>query len=174
MIKGSIWFKLFVVLLFVGISAIGPIGIWGYANGKKALTIETLSHLLSIRDIKKRQIENYFHEKLIDTEVIANSLVVTRYFLEAANMAESTGKPSQSIIEALEKQSHKASAGMGFYDIFLINMTGDILFTTAKEDDLGTNLVSGKYKDTYLAKLFHEALIEPSVSDIDSYEPSEG
>jgi PAS domain S-box-containing protein len=174
MIKGSIWFKLFVVILFVGISAIGPIGIWGYANGKKALTVEALSHLLSVRDIKKRQIENYFHKKLIDTEIIANSLVVTRYFLEAANMAESTGKPPQSIIEALEKQSHKTSSGMGFYDIFLINRTGDILFTIAKEDDLGTNLVSGKYKDTYLAKLFHEALIEQSVSDIDFYEPSEG
>ena len=61
---------------------------------------------------------------------------------------------------------------MGFYDIFVIDTKGNILQTVAKEDDLGTNLVSGKYKDTSLARVFAKGLIEPAISDIEFYAPS--
>jgi hypothetical protein len=60
---------------------------------------------------------------------------------------------------------------MGFYDIFVIDTKGNILQTIAKEDDLGTNLVSGKYKDTSLARTFAKGLVEPAISDIEYYSP---
>jgi methyl-accepting chemotaxis protein len=61
---------------------------------------------------------------------------------------------------------------MGFYDMFIIDSKGNILQTITKEDDLGTNLVSGKYKDTSLARAFNKGLTGPVISDIEFYSPS--
>lgn len=45
----------------------------------------------------------------------------------------------------------------GYYDIFIISPEGDIVYTVFKEKDFATNLNSGLYKDTGLAKVFLKA-----------------
>ena len=67
----------------------------------------------------------------------------------------------------------------GFYDLLLIDGSGNIVYTVSKEVDLGTNLVDGAYQDTNLAKAFQEALqntLSDSVSLVDfaPYAPSLG
>jgi methyl-accepting chemotaxis protein len=42
----------------------------------------------------------------------------------------------------------------GYYDIFLINPQGDIVYTVFKELDFATNLTSGEYADSGLAEAF--------------------
>ena len=44
----------------------------------------------------------------------------------------------------------------GFYDLFLIDGSGHIVYTVSKEVDLGTNLLDGPYQDTNPAKVFQE------------------
>ncbi|ARN74651.1 cache domain-containing protein [Oceanicoccus sagamiensis] len=65
----------------------------------------------------------------------------------------------------------------GYYDLFLINNTGDIFYSVQKEDDFGTNLVSGQYKDSGLAHVFKRAINNPGTvafSDLEHYQPSNG
>lgn len=45
----------------------------------------------------------------------------------------------------------------GFYDIFLINREGEILYSVFKEVDFATSLDHGPYKDTNLAEVFRKA-----------------
>ncbi len=45
----------------------------------------------------------------------------------------------------------------GYYDIFLVNMAGDIVYSVYKEVDFGTNLINGPYRDTNIAEVFLEA-----------------
>ncbi|MDH3814811.1 MAG: HAMP domain-containing protein, partial [Acidobacteriota bacterium] len=45
----------------------------------------------------------------------------------------------------------------GFYDLFLIDGSGHIVYTVAKEVDLGTNLLDGPYQDSNLAAAFQKA-----------------
>ena len=45
----------------------------------------------------------------------------------------------------------------GFYDLLLIDGSGTIVYTVAKEADLGTNLLDGPYQDSNLAAVFQEA-----------------
>ncbi|MBI4008348.1 MAG: hypothetical protein HY354_07595, partial [Planctomycetes bacterium] len=66
-----------------------------------------------------------------------------------------------------------------FYDIFLVDSdTGDIVYTVFKEDDFGTNLYNGKYKDTNIGELARavNAAQDKTVKDVDFqfYEPSNG
>ncbi|WP_019956409.1 methyl-accepting chemotaxis protein [Yoonia vestfoldensis] len=44
-----------------------------------------------------------------------------------------------------------------YYDVFLINTAGDVVYTFAKESDFATNLVSGIYQDSGLAQAFRTA-----------------
>ena len=42
----------------------------------------------------------------------------------------------------------------GYYDIFLIDMNGDVVYTVFKEADFATNLMNGPYADSGLANVF--------------------
>ncbi|MBO3758986.1 methyl-accepting chemotaxis protein [Ciceribacter sp. L1K23] len=80
------------------------------------------------------------------------------------------------------KQYHpgflKHLQAQGYYDVFLINPAGVIVYTVMKERDFGTNLLSGPYKESGLAKVFQTAIQSKdgtvSMSEFESYEPSAG
>jgi len=46
---------------------------------------------------------------------------------------------------------------MGYYDIFLINNDGDIVYSVFKENDFATNLLTGEWADTGLGDAFRQA-----------------
>lgn len=67
----------------------------------------------------------------------------------------------------------------GYYDMFLINPQGDIVYTMFKETDYATNLVSGPCKDSNLAKLVDQVITAKEKNftqlvDFASYAPSYG
>lgn len=66
----------------------------------------------------------------------------------------------------------------GYYDIFLINPEGDIVYTVFKELDFATNLTSGDYADSGLAEAFRLgrdlAPGEVAFVDYTPYAPSYG
>ena len=66
----------------------------------------------------------------------------------------------------------------GYYDIFLFNMQGDLVYTVFKEIDYATNLLTGEYQNTDLGNAFRAARNAPpdSVSffDFEPYAPSHG
>jgi len=45
----------------------------------------------------------------------------------------------------------------GYYDIFLFDVEGNLVYSVFKEDDFATNLNTGKWKDTDLGKVFRAA-----------------
>ncbi|MCK9492188.1 MAG: methyl-accepting chemotaxis protein [Sulfurimonas sp.] len=64
----------------------------------------------------------------------------------------------------------------GLYDIFIVNASGDIVYSVKKEKDFGTNLINGIYADSGLALAFKKASKTPkdnvAFSDFSTYEPS--
>jgi methyl-accepting chemotaxis protein len=67
----------------------------------------------------------------------------------------------------------------GYYDVFLISRNGDIVYSTFKEDDFGTNLKSGEWRTSDLAKVFDTVSDAASAgkiafSDFAPYAPSGG
>lgn len=70
-------------------------------------------------------------------------------------------------------------AQMGYYDIFLIDMHGNIVYTVFKERDFATNLKTGAWKYTGLATVWKSATEstaygEISFVDFAAYSPSHG
>ncbi|WP_019027461.1 diguanylate cyclase domain-containing protein [Colwellia piezophila] len=67
----------------------------------------------------------------------------------------------------------------GYHDIFLFDNDGNLVYTVTKELDYATNMMSGQWKDTDLAKAFRTARDNPEPGflaffDFRSYEPSYG
>lgn len=66
----------------------------------------------------------------------------------------------------------------GYYDIFLIDTEGNIIYSVYKELDYATNLVSGAYSDSGLGDVFRQAMStdgsSTSFSDFRAYAPSYG
>ena len=64
----------------------------------------------------------------------------------------------------------------GYYDLFLINPRGDIIYSVAKERDFATSLKTGPYRKSPLGEVFHRAIVNPSASvdfsDFARYAPS--
>jgi methyl-accepting chemotaxis protein len=63
----------------------------------------------------------------------------------------------------------------GYYDYFLIDLDGNIVYSVTKEADSATNLVGGPVADTGLGKVFRTAMDDPGHSaftDIAPYAPS--
>lgn len=64
----------------------------------------------------------------------------------------------------------------GYYDFFLIDPAGNIIYSVEKEADFATSLNQGPYRDTGLGKVFRAALADPDetvhLSDLERYAPS--
>ena len=134
--------------------------------------------LEAVGTIKKSQIESYFGERFGDVKVLAaNDQVVSALdkFSRVAGM--STGVKSnewQALDDRYNPWFTEYVKGYGYYDLFLISKDGDVVYTQAKESDLGENLVTGKLKSSGLAKVFQKALKQASIVDFEPYAPSNG
>jgi methyl-accepting chemotaxis protein len=67
----------------------------------------------------------------------------------------------------------------GYYDVFLFDPNGDLLYTASKESDFGTNLVGGPYRESGLGEAFRTARQEAkpgtvAFADFRAYAPSHG
>ncbi|BFM50429.1 methyl-accepting chemotaxis protein [Marinomonas sp. THO17] len=64
----------------------------------------------------------------------------------------------------------------GYYDLFLIDTKGDIVYSVFKEVDFGTSLENGPYKDSGIARAYREAMQAKEgayiFSDFSLYTPS--
>ena len=60
------------------------------------------------------------------------------------------------------------------YDVFMIDKNGNILYTVAKDNDLGANILGGSYSSTKFANIYKKTLSDKKVyfSDLERYEPS--
>ena len=88
------------------------------------------------------------------------------------------GSSYSLIHEAIHTRARDFLEKRGYYDLFIVSNAGDVIYTVVKEDDYGTNLNTGKYKDSGLAKVYREALLldDDSVAfqDFSPYAPSYG
>ncbi len=145
-------------------------------------TVETLRQnafekLAVVQEMKRSRIEEYFRERLADVNVLSQNSIVSqgmKAFAAAFDTEErKTGGPLWlSAEEKFGKWLRSYAESYRYYDLLLICHDGDVIFSTAKESDLGQNLLTGSLKKSPLAKCFAKAVKEPAVQDYEPYEPS--
>lgn len=165
------------IILFMVISLL-PLGISTYSNLTRTIeTIQTqvFNKLIAVRDIKKNRIEDYFQERYGDI-IVLSGISDIKGSLADFTQVFSLGTKSVEYTTIKSKYEQFLSLYIeeyGYYDLFLINLEGDIVYSVAQEADFGTNLLHGPYKNTNLATAFKNVNQQPILVDYQYYQPSE-
>jgi len=126
------------------------------------------------------QLEKYFNDRFLNIELLSRSFDVEQILTKAAPLYEAAGGNLRDPLFQTEISIHAPflrsfREKSGDYDLFVVTTRGDIIYSVAGENDLGTNLKGGPYKDTSLARAYREALQgNVTITDYDFYEPSGG
>ena len=128
----------------------------------------------------KRRIVSEYLSKKVDA-LIAQYIFITQNPAPVGKKYSFTYSPKykSSYMDAHRKyhlQFHNFLNSFGLYDIFLVNLEGDVIYTDFKEKDFATNLYNGPYAQTGLARVFKKSLNlkegEIAFEDFSPYEPS--
>jgi len=155
-------------------------------ESKDVLLKKSYDSLVSARESKVIQIEKFFHERMGDIHVLANTHDIFGFIDELNALDEQIsidpkGKfpvdnPAVKNITKPHESFFKTYVDdYGYYDIFLINPTdGHVVYSQAKESDYGANLTYGSLKDSGLAEVFNKVKQNQRTTYVDMapYAPS--
>lgn len=182
----SIAFTLPLKLLALALIPIVVVSWSGYQNAAQSIDDMERSKLEDRASINVKFINNWFHETERNLRSWSESQASQEFLATLHTRWKQSGKPLKGFVEspgyqALLKIDDDALVRIAenydyVYDLFLIDREGNILYTVAKEDDLGTNLLGGAYDKTRFAQTFRATLRDgkPHFSDLEHYKPSGG
>jgi methyl-accepting chemotaxis protein len=178
----------FIVLVFAG----GLV----YREQQKRIERKASAHLTTMLMLRESVLRSYFESLRSEVILWSNRSTIVDIMLRVTADFDRRGKASLDEIgrtdigtlqgalkdsgsSLLDERAKRFAAHHRYYDVFFISKEGDILYTVAKEDDSGTNLVDGPYADSGLGRLFR-GLLEADerdqviFEDFSAYSPSGG
>ena len=140
---------------------------------------EAFHKLEALRNVKKNQIEGFFRERLGDISVLSGNATVSSALIAIAHAYQEEGskvggKQWASAVDQYKGWLEQYNREYGYYDLFLIGKGGDVVYTVARESDLGENLMHGSLQSSSLGKLFRKATNGSVLEDFAPYAPSNG
>jgi methyl-accepting chemotaxis protein len=160
-------------------------------EGDMGVLMETTAALLhseneklqAIQDLKIAELQNLFHT----IEASVNVTKDSPYVGDAFNAINRVFKNNSTAInsKAWKTQATKYQSRFedminanGWYDLFLINAQGDVIYTVTRESDLGMNIPTSLLKNTSLGNAFTKVknLVGDGIAigDFQPYAPSNG
>ncbi|MFO6423379.1 methyl-accepting chemotaxis protein [Motilimonas sp. KMU-193] len=134
----------------------------------KALTQQAYDQLSGLWKIKQTQLDNYFSQKQSDLNVL-DSLLLNLQQENATRSAEQYIDNYHALFTTFIEQKN-------YYDLFVINQSGDVFYSVTKEPDYQTNMRNGPYRESGLGEVFQEASQQSGfqIADFAPYTPSKG
>ena len=142
-----------------------------------ALEADAFRRLAAVQEIKRSQVNDFFSERIAD----AGALARTPTTVQALNdFAVAFGYEDGRVGGPVWSQARETygpwlesyAESYGYYDLFLIDRNGNVVFSVAGEADLGQNLQTGPLQDSPLARCFAKALNGTAIQDFAPYAPS--
>lgn len=203
--------KIISLFIIGGLVPLIAIGVLSYYSSSKALEKQAFNQLVSVRNVKQAFINDWFSKRKCDAVTLSrNEMVITavKEFKKAFHQMGTekvrdlyiiknpfpTGKKLEyfdaqdgSDYSKLHARFHpifkQYLEEYGYYDIFLVDAeTGNVVYTVFKELDFGSNLVSGPYNTSNIAKLYKDVNAADTLNDrsyakladFEPYAPSNG
>lgn len=132
---------------------------FSYLSTRQTLNELNYERLIALREIKKSQLYQHFESASASFNVIEHA---------ARQYA------SQLEVDSTHQFFTTLNNELGFYDIFLIDPFGNIVYTVERESDYQTNLVTGPYRQSGLGLVYQKALNNSTIQVVDftPYAPS--
>ncbi|HSO67564.1 MAG TPA: hypothetical protein VLP30_06885, partial [Desulfatirhabdiaceae bacterium] len=171
--------RLVVVFLSVGIIPFVVIGFLAKMVSTNGLESQAYRQLITVREIKKKEVEQVFKRAFTEMEIFARSRdvidllnqLVTYHWTTDTKVDEPmdvTRTEYQQIYAQFGKNMIHFYEDRGYPDIYLICAAhGHVMFTCAKERDLGANLTYGDPKNSSLAGLWKKVVQTKKMAIVD-------
>ncbi|WP_421901871.1 methyl-accepting chemotaxis protein [Maridesulfovibrio sp.] len=181
----SLKLKLITFCVVIGLIPLIVVGTLSVDMASKALSEQAFGQLESVRDAKKKNLQDLVNKWFQEVKLFSNVKevynavgLIGEYALEY----EIPGKPMDVTSEEY-KEVHQYAATpfipfvktLGYDDALLMNDYGRVLFSIKKEKDLGADFKKGQYNNTNLARAFKKAVKGEIVfADFEPYAPMGG
>jgi len=167
----AVWFVLVSLL---------PILLIGYSllrNFETEFQKAVAQQISVIADKKADQIDYYLRSLIQDVNVIVQENATAQAMREFTRVFAQGGPKSEAYrrLDARYRAFFKRFVEVGnYYDLFLISPQGTVVYSQAHETDFGTNLLTGPYRTSGLAKTIRNTLntLENGISEFEFYAPS--
>lgn len=145
---------------------------------KTTIQNQAFNQLESIRAIKKSQVESYL-ETLRSSLLLLNNDPSMVSALNTFTLALADGLTGNAWLAAEQQYAEhfkKINEINSWYDLFLIDIQGNIVFTAAKESDLGVNIKNSSLNQSSIGDVFNRvqrtSIGQVVTSDFMPYPPS--
>ncbi|MFV0350349.1 MAG: response regulator [Halodesulfovibrio sp.] len=177
------------VFLFVatGLLPLIIVGLFGTKLTKDSLLEKSFDQLETVQTIRKVQIEDFFHERVADTQVLADSARIRELQALLNDFAESDHSKSMSsadrtlrykaMVAPYLRNLENHIRAYGYQNLYLVDAEhGHIQLSLNGELEPGDNLSVGSYKKSGLAEAWKGALSSRStfITDFAPYGPRRG
>ncbi|MGM0470841.1 MAG: methyl-accepting chemotaxis protein [Bacillota bacterium] len=170
----SIGMKLNILFITIIIAGVGLLSLLAYRTASDLLINQAKNQLQSIREIKKERIEDYFQKKRNDIKLLALNPFIKDSLVEFDQAYDKGLNSSEylAVQRKFEELLQEYITTYGYYDLFLIDRAGEVIYSSAKEAELGTNLQTGRYSESGLAKVYQAGHSQIKLVDFSIYQPS--
>jgi methyl-accepting chemotaxis protein len=170
--------KLIALFLLVGIIPMAVVAFMSCTQASGAVNTEAENKLSAVGDLKRAQVEDWYSRKFREVEMWGASGDVQQALVEyqAAYEAGGADSAAYTAVDSKWGQYFRDIADKwNYYDFFLIDIDGEVVYSASQEADFGTNLIKGQYKDSPLAEAFGSAAGGKTyLTDFEAYAPSGG
>lgn len=179
--------KLIVILMTLGLIPIIVLGIISITKAENALEHEAEIKLEGVTNLKIGNIRTYMDSVKSGMSAIGNSGDTARLFNKLVALHKKYDVQGDAPFDIVDKsdvkevyaeyneQFEKMVKDFHLYDIFVIcKAHGHVMYTVAKESDLGANIGVGELKDSGLAEVWRKVVASKQIafSDMRPYAPS--
>lgn len=171
--------RLMLWFILVGLLPLVLLAYLTLSQNEQLLRDTAQQHLSQLADKKALQIRGYMTERIANTRLIARSEVTRDAVVQLSKSYRSDhpGSPQYNKVEARYRayfERYIDDAAM-FYDVFLIDLQGNIVYSQRHESDFATNLMVGPYRDSGLSDAYLESrlTLESTASTFEYYQPSQ-
>jgi CheY-like chemotaxis protein/signal transduction histidine kinase/HAMP domain-containing protein len=170
-------FLWFLALSFIPLATVSYIN---YLNSFKGLTIVTQKSLTTSSKLRADYLDAYFKNILNTLEIQSTQKSNIDFLKQLKNDLNRSGMPVGKFVrsEAWHKIASEDMPELNrirdvekYYDIYMLDNKGNILFSLGQNDDLGSNIYDGKYSHTRFAQSCKKIIEKnsPSFSDLEFY-----
>jgi methyl-accepting chemotaxis protein len=175
--------RLLVVFLLVGLVPLVFMTLMALNKAGQALEDETQAKFAAVQEIKKNHIESYFKQvkkalKIASYDPYAQNALMAFNSSFRSNDNTTDNDDYRENIDAYEPHMKGIVDDNGWYDLYLIYLNGAIVYTTAKESDLGMFIEDSTLNESGMGKAFRalksagkDAIV---TADFEPYAPSKG
>ncbi len=168
--------KLIAIFLLISLIPLAVVAYLSLRSATDGLEGAAFDQLGAVQEIKAEEIAGFFEERMADVRILADSMNARQSIENLGSWFDIEGLDGDNYREHRERFDDYFSNYIqqyGYYDLFLIQPDGDIVYTVAEEDDVGTNLIDGRYSDSNLAEAFEQGQDDVAMVDYEMYAPSD-